>query len=140
VVRRHAPRPAPRWLATLPASVERGPVPTQDAADDWARRHTFDMIDHFPLTLDHTVLCVLANALATRISWKHPFITTGSDAFRSEWRDRAATVLRPPDRAHACAIALHRAAGEIGVHRAHAEGLAVTSVVASPHVPADAVL
>jgi len=137
---RDASAAAARWLAALPPSVERGPVPTQDAADDWARRHTFDMIDHFPLTLDHTVLCVLANALATRISWTHPFITTGSDAFRSEWRDRVATVLRTPDRGHACAIARHRAAGEIGVHRAHAEGLAVTSVVAAPHVPADAVL
>ena len=137
---RDAPPAAARWLAALPASVERGPVPSQDAADAWARRHTLDMIDHFPLTLDHTVLCVLANALATRISWTHPFTTTGSDAFRSEWRARVATVLRTPDRGHACAIARHPAAGEIGIHRAHAEGLAVTSVIAAPHVPADAVV
>jgi len=137
---RDAPSAAARWLAALPASVERGPVPTQDAADAWARRHTFDMIDHFPLTLDHTVLCVLANALATRISWTHPFTTTGSDAFRSDWRERVATVLRTPDRGHMCAIARHPVAGEIGVHRAHAEGLAVTSVVAAPHVPTDVVL
>ena len=137
---RDAPAAAARWLAALPAAVERGPVPSQDAADAWARRHTLDMIDHFPLTLDHTVLCVLANALATRISWTHPFTTTGSDAFRSEWRERVATVLRTPDRGHACAIARHPAAGEIGMHRAHAEGLAVTSVIAAPHVPADAVV
>jgi hypothetical protein len=137
---RDAPAAAARWLAALPASVERGPVPSQDAADAWARRHTLDMIDHFPLTLDHTVLCVLANALATRISWTHPFTTTGSDAFRSDWRERVATVLRTPDRVHACAIARHPVAGEIGIHRAHAEGLAVTSVIAAPHVPADAVV
>ena len=137
---RDAPAAAARWLAALPAAVERGPVPSQDAADAWARRHTLDMIDHFPLTLDHTVLCVLANALATRISWTHPFTTTGSDAFRSDWRERVATVLRTPDRGHACAIARHPAAGEIGIHRAHAEGLAVTSVIAAPHVPADAVV
>ena len=137
---RDAPAAAARWLAALPAAVERGPVPSQDAADAWARRHTLDMIDHFPLTLDHTVLCVLANALATRISWTHPFTTTGSDAFRSEWRERVATVLRTPDRGHACAIARHPEAGEIGIHRAHAEGLAVTSVIAAPHVPADAVV
>ena len=137
---RDAPAAAARWLAALPVSVERGPVPSQDAADAWARRHTLDMIDHFPLTLDHTVLCVLANALATRISWTHPFTTTGSDAFRSDWRERVATVLRTPDRGHACAIARHPVAGEIGIHRAHAEGLAVTSVIAAPHVPADAVV
>ena len=76
---RDAPAAAARWLAGLPASVERGPVPSQDDADAWARRHTLGMIDHFPLTLDRTVLCVLANALATRISWTHPFTTTGSD-------------------------------------------------------------
>src|SRR6185503_20926235 len=50
---RDAPPAAARWLAALPASVERGPVPSQDAADAWARRHTLDMIDRFPLTLDH---------------------------------------------------------------------------------------
>ena len=137
---RDAPPAAARWLAALPAAVERGPVPSQDAADAWARRHTLDMIDRFPLTLDHTVLCVLANALATRISWTHPFTTTGSDAFRSAWRARVATVLRTPDRGHACTIARHPAAGEIGIHRAHAEGLAVTSVIAAPHVPAEAVV
>lgn len=137
---RDAPPAAARWLAALPASVERGPVPSQDAADAWARRHTLGMIDRFPLTLDPTVLCVLANALATRISWTHPFTTTGSDAFRSGWRERVAAVLRTPERGHECAIARHPAAGEIGVHRARAEGLAVTSVVAAPDVPAEAVL
>jgi hypothetical protein len=137
---REAPPAAARWLAGLPAAVERGPVPTQDEADAWARRHTLGMIDSFPLTLDHTVLCVLVNALATRIRWTHPFITTGPDAFRSDWRGRVRTVLRTPDKGHESFIARHQAAGAIGVHRARAEGLAVTSVVAAPHVPADLVL
>ena len=137
---RDAPPAAARWLAGLPAAVERGPVPTQDAADTWARRHTLGMIDSFPLTLDRDVLCVLANALATRISWTHPFTTTGSDVFRSDWREHVRTVLRTPDKGHECVIARHPAAGEIGVHRARAEGLAVTSVVAAPDVPTDAVL
>ena len=137
---RDAPAAAARWLAGLPAAVERGPVPSQDAADAWARRHTLDMIDALPAHARPHVLCVLANALATRISWTHPFTTTGSDVFRSEWRERVATVLRTPDRGHACAIARHPEAGEIGIHRAHAEGLAVTSVIAAPHVPADAVV
>jgi hypothetical protein len=137
---RDAPPAAARWLAGLPAAVERGPVPTQDAADAWARRHTLGMIESFPLTLDHTVLCVLANALATRISWTHPFATTGSDVFRSAWREHVRTVLRTPDKGHECAVARHPAAGEIGIHRARSEGLAVTSVIAAPHVAADVVL
>jgi hypothetical protein len=137
---RETPAAAAQWLAGLPAAVERGPVPTQDDADAWARRHTLGMIDRFPLTLDHNVRCVLANALATRISWTHPFTTTGSDAFRSGWRERVRTVLRTPEAGHECAIARHRAAGDVAVHRARAEGLAVTSVVAAPDVPADVVL
>ena len=137
---RDTPPAAAEWLAGLPAAVARGPVPTQDEADAWARRHTLGMIDSFPLTIDREVLVVLANALATRISWTHPFTTTGSDAFRSAWRERVSTVLRAPEKGHVCAIARHPAAGLIGVHRALAQGLAVTSVVAGPQVAAEAVV
>jgi hypothetical protein len=138
---RDAPPAAAEWLAGLPAAVARGPVPTPEEADAWAREHTLGMIDHFPLTIDHEVRCVLANALATRISWTHPFTTTRSNAFRSAWRERVRTVLRTPERGHECGIARHAAAGLVGVHRARAaEGLAVTSVIAAPDVPADVVL
>ncbi len=137
---REIPAAAAEWLGGLPASVERGPVPTQDAADAWARRHTLGMIERFPLATDREVVCLLANALATRISWTHPFTTTGSDAFRSDWSGRVATALRTPEKGHDCAIARHPAAGDVAVHRARAEGLAVTSVVAAPEVPADVVL
>ena len=137
---RDAPPAAAEWLAGLPAAVARGPVPTQDDADAWARRHTLGLIDHFPLTIDREVLCVLANALATRISWTHPFATTGSDTFRSDWRERVRTVLRAPEKGHECGIARHPVAGDVGVHRARAEGLAVTSVVAAADVPAEAVM
>jgi hypothetical protein len=98
------------------------------------------MIDRLPLAIDREVRCVLANALATRISWKHPFTTTGSDAFRSDWRERVRTVLRTPEKGHECAIARHPVAGDVALHRAGAEGLSVTSVVAAPDVPADVVL
>ncbi len=137
---RDAPPAGAEWLAGLPAAVARGPVPTQDAADGWAREHTLGMIDHFPLTIDDAVRCVLANALATRIGWTHPFTTTGSDAFRSDWRERVRTVLRTPEKGHECAIARHPVAGDVALHRAGAEGLTVTSVVAAPDVPADVVL
>ena len=137
---RDAPDAAATWLAGLPPAVARGPVPTQAVADAWAREHTLGMIDHFPLAIDDEVRCVLANALATRIGWQHPFTTTGSDAFRSDWRARVHTVLRTPEKGHECAIARHPVAGDVALHRAGAEGLAVTSVVAGPDVPADVVL
>ncbi len=132
--------PAADWVARLPAAVERGPIPTQDEADAWAREHTFGLIDHFPLAMDDAWACVLASALATKISWSVPFTTTGSDAFRSGWRDRVTAVLRTPERGHECAIAHHPDVGDIALHRARSEGLVVTSVIAAPDVPADRVL
>jgi hypothetical protein len=132
--------PAADWLAGLPAAVARGPVPSQAEADAWAREHTYGLIDRFPIDMGGGWLCVLASALVTRISWSPAFDTTGADVFRSEWRDRVLTVLRTPQRGHECVVARHPDAGDIAVHRAHAEGLTVTSVIAAPKVPAGQVL
>jgi hypothetical protein len=132
--------PAVEWLAGLPAAVAKGPVPSQAEADAWAREHTYGLIDRFPIDMGGGWLCVLASALATRISWSPAFDTTSSEAFDSEWRDRVGTVLRTPERGHECAIASHPDAGDVAVHRAHAEGLVVTSVIAGPEVPAPDVL
>lgn len=131
---------ATQWLAALPATVARGAVPSQAAADAWAREHTFGLIDRFPIETGADWMCVLASALATRISWSRAFETTSSEVFRSAWRDRVKSVLRTPDRGHECAIARHRGAGAVGVHRVHADGLDVTSVIAAPDVPSDRVL
>lgn len=132
--------PAAQWLAALPASVARGPVPSQAAADAWAREHTYGLIDRFPINMGEGWMCVLASALATRISWSRAFDTTSSEVFRSAWRDRVGSVLRTPDRGHECAIARHPEAGDVAVHRAYADGLVVTSVIAAPDVPSDLVL
>jgi hypothetical protein len=131
-----ASSPAAEWLAGLPAEVARGPVPSQAEADAWAREHTYGLIDRFPIDMGGGWLCVLASALATRISWSPPFDTTGSEVFRSPWRDRVRSVLRTPGRGHECAIARHPGVGDVAVHRAHAEGLTVTSVIAAPEVSA----
>jgi hypothetical protein len=132
--------PAAEWLAALPSAVDRGPVPDQAGADAWVRDHTYGLIDRFPIDIGGGWQCVLASALATRISWKPAFDTTGSAEFRSGWRERVRTVLRTPERGHECAIARHPDAGDVGVHRAHADGLTVTSVIAAPDVPAGQVL
>ncbi|HEX5812864.1 MAG TPA: hypothetical protein VFY38_12210 [Pseudonocardia sp.] len=131
---------AERWVAGLPDAVERGPVPSQAAADAWAREHTFGLIETFPLDVAKGWSCVLASALATRVSWSVPFDTAGADAFRSGWRHRVARVLRTPRRGHECAIVRHPDVGDVALHRARSEGLVVTSVIAAPDVPADRVL
>ena len=37
------------WVDGLPVAVARGPVPNQAGADAWARKHTFGLIDRFPI-------------------------------------------------------------------------------------------
>ncbi len=128
------------WLAGLPDAVERGPIPSQDEADGWARRNTYGLIDRFPGEIDESLIVLLASALATRITWLRPFDTTPSREFRSGWRDRVTTVLCTPDQGHHCALVRHDRAGDLAVHRAGADGLVVTSVIAGPGVAAADVL
>jgi hypothetical protein len=127
--------PAADWVDGLPAPVERGRVPDQAGADAWARRRTSGMIDRFPIDMGRAWSCVLASALATRISWVHPF--TAEDGIML---GRAATVLRTAPHGHQCAVARHPVAGDVAAHRAYAAGMTVTSVIAAPGVPTGLVL
>uniref|UniRef100_UPI001E555399 hypothetical protein n=1 Tax=Pseudonocardia sp. TRM90224 TaxID=2812678 RepID=UPI001E555399 len=133
------PEGAAAWLAQLSPSVDRGPIPSQDEADTWAREHTLGLIEQFPIQLHPAMACVLASALATRVSWREPFTAVSSDGFRSDWRTRVSTILRSPSD-HQCAIIHHHSAGDVAVHRAIADNLVVTSVIAAEGVPAGTVL
>ncbi len=132
--------PAADWVAGLPAPVARGPVPSQEEADRWARENTLGLIDRFPIGMNPPPLCVLAGALAARISWTVPFDIADAAEFRSAWRGPVGTVLRTPLHAHRCAVVRHDGAGDLAMHRAHANGMTVTSVIAAPDVPAARVL
>lgn len=134
------PHDAAAWLAALPAAVAQGPIPTQSQADAWAREHTFGLIDAFPINMKPQLAAVLSSALATRISWWQPFERAGAAALRSGWCDRVDGVLRTPSRGHDCAVVAHPDAGDIAVHRAFADGLTVTSVIAAEDVAAQQVL
>jgi hypothetical protein len=138
-------QPLSGWLAGLPAAVRTGDLPSQPAADAWARDHTLGLIERFPLALTPDVLVVLATALATRVSWDVPFdlAPPGALGTASAWPDRPA--LRTPEgRGHEQYIATTGRAGDVAVHTARAreertgagqDGLTVTSVIADPAVP-----
>ena len=131
-----------RWLGSLAAAVEVGPVPTQVAADAWADRVTAGLIPMFPVDLDGLTVLVLATVLATRGSWNVPFqLAPGADLgpVPSSWTP-VAMVLRSAARVHDKAI-VATADGDMAVHCADTtDGLAVVSVAAGPAVPAPAVL
>jgi len=133
-----------QWLTGLPPDVQGGPVPDQADADDWARRHTFGLIDRFPLTVDPSVYLLAATALATRVSWERPFEVVAARALgpSSPWASELTRVLRTPDGpGHEQFIAATETAGDVAVHTARARGgLLVTSVAAAPEVPAADVL
>jgi hypothetical protein len=132
-----------RWLAGLPPEVETGPVPSQASLDAWARRHTFGLIERFPLQ-DPSIWLLAATVLATRVSWERPFDLAPGSALgpSSPWSGLLSQVLRTPDGpGHEQFVAETEAAGDVAVHTAHARGgLLVTSVAAAPGVPAADVL
>ena len=133
-----------RWLAGLPPEVETGPLLSQADLDDWARRHTFGLIERFPLGEEKDLWLLSATVLATRVSWERPFDLAPASALgaSSPWPARLSRVLRTPDGpGHEQFIAATGAAGDVAVHTAHARGgLLVTSVAAAPDVPAADVL
>jgi len=128
-----------RWLAGLPAAVQTGELPSQPAADAWAREHTFGLVERFPLELTPDVLLVLASALATKVSWDQPFRRVPADRLgpASPWAGKLTGVLQSPGyHGHWHLIAVTDQAGEVIVHAAQARGgLLVTSVAALPEVP-----
>lgn len=128
-------------------AVEHGPIPTPSEADAWARAHTKDLIDTFPIPLGPATALVLASALGTDVSWTVPFTTTPATALGSSpWASSLATALRAPQR-HTVAIVADAEAGDVAVHSAEAQplegwsdGLTVVSAIGAPDVPAAVVL
>jgi hypothetical protein len=126
------------WSASLPQSVERGPMPTQVDADGWAARRTSGLINRFPLQITDLTRVILASALASKVTWQQPLeIAPAAGHLRtsSPWSGRVEHVLL--DRAPVVPLMLAQteAAGVVAVHFAVAnEELAVVSVAADPAV------
>ncbi|MFZ2174273.1 MAG: hypothetical protein WAW17_09595 [Rhodococcus sp. (in: high G+C Gram-positive bacteria)] len=106
-------------------------MPDQNGADRWAAEHTSGLIPTFPLTLGPTTVLVLASALATRVSWNHPFELTEGTQLPS-W-DVSHVLLSAEE--HLTALATTEAAGDLAVHVAAAgEGVRVISVITDEDV------
>ncbi len=134
-----------QWLTVLPAVVDTGDIPTQEEIDRWAAERTLGLIDRFPIELTADVVCLLASALATKVSWEVPFDVVDAAALGpGPWPARLRRVLRPPrgDPRHRQYLAGTDRAGTVGVHLTGARGgLLVGSVIAAdPAVPASDVL
>ena len=137
-----------RWIAGLSPAVAHGDMPAQAELDDWARDHTYGLIEKFPVTVTVETVVLLATALATRVSWQLPFDAVPSaELGPSPWAATVERVLRTPERyGHHQFIASTEAAGDVAVHTAysqaaeddekgHHQALLVTSVIGAPDVP-----
>ena len=132
-------------LAGLPAGVDTGDIPTQEEIDGWTAERTLGLIERFPIVLTPDIVCLLASALATRVSWDVPFDVVDAAALGpGPWSTRLRRVLRPPrgDPRHRQFLAATDRAGTVGVHLTGARGgLLVGSVIAAGQaVPAADVL
>jgi hypothetical protein len=79
----HRPGPANErlldYLRRLAAHTDSGPIPSQTEADAWAREHTLGLIERFPLSVEPSVVLLLATAIAARVSWVLPFEVASAD-------------------------------------------------------------
>ncbi len=130
-----------QWRAALPAAIDTGDLPSQEAIDRWVADRTLGLIERFPIDLAPEVVCLLASALATRVSWEVPFDVVDATALGpSPWSTRLRRVLRSPrrDPRHRQYLVATERAGTVGVHLTGARGgLLVGSVIAADEgVPA----
>lgn len=134
-----------QWWERLPNEVDTGDLPTQEELDRWAEARTLGLIRHFPMKLTPEVVCLLASALATKVSWEAPFEVVDAEALQpSSWPTTLRRALRSPEGSpwHHEYLAEADSCGLVAVHLATAsDGLLVGSVIAAdPAVPAGDVL
>lgn len=70
------------WVNNLinsEAATVKTSMPSQEALDFWVKEKTLNIIDKFPLDVQPATVMVLANVLATKISWREPFEETEHD-------------------------------------------------------------
>ena len=124
--------PAPAfdaWRISLPPGVESGPVPDQEAANEWANKATLGMVSEFPLTIDPRTIILLASALTTMSRWKDPlWDAPAAELGETPWASEVNQVLKDWGE-----IVWTESAGLVGalVSRAN-DGLVVVSVIGDP--------
>jgi hypothetical protein len=124
------------WARTMPTLADTGPIPSSEAASQWARDKSLGLIENFPLNVDDDdPAVVLATMVATKIDWDQPFDVVPSQELGGPFGDAIRTALKAPSQHHVT-IAGTESAGDVGVHwAASADGLRVFSVIADSKVP-----
>ena len=136
-----------KWVRSLPEQVESRSLPSQEQADEWAKRTTLGLIEKF--AIDPLARIVLASAVATRVSWATPFDVVDADEHlgaASPWHRKVRRLLwdsttGPLAEGPLAGLVDTRAAGLVVAHLAVAhEDLTVLSVSAGQRVARGSVL
>jgi hypothetical protein len=130
--------PLVEWSASLPAVIERGPLPSQEVADAWTERATEGLITQAPIQISEDSRVVLTSVLATKVSWEDKFaVEPANEHLRatSSWRGRVERIMVDYQPSPLLMLANTESAGIVAVHFALAkEDLGVLSVAADPGV------
>jgi hypothetical protein len=121
------------WASLLPEAT-RGPVPTQEEADAWARARTGDLVKAFPVSIEDDTTLVMATALAVKESWLTPFQVVPARTQDGVWGGKSLL------RGRGGSFVIDSSLGLLGVHVAATASMDVVSVIAEPGVDALAVL
>ena len=119
------------WLARLPSSIARGPMPTQAEADAWMSKATRGQIARLPLEIGPLSAALLASGIAMDGRWQCAFDVASSDELGPhQFEQHVERVLLRSDLPHS-ALVRTEAAGIVGALVQEArEAYAVISVVA----------
>jgi hypothetical protein len=120
------------WRGSLPSGVHSGPVPEQEAANQWVNQETRGLITDFPVLIHPLSAILLASALATNARWKKPFLDVpATELGATPWASDVSRVLM--DASGDGAIVWTESAGLVGALISRGtDGLTVFSVLADP--------
>jgi hypothetical protein len=131
------------YLRRLAVHADSGPIPSQAEADTWAGERTLGLIERFPISIDATVVLLLATAIAAKVSWYAPFLLAppNSALLAAEPGFAGQPLLRDPGARAWCGFVQNDDAGLLAGYVAPStDGLYVMSAVGEPGADPAAVL
>ena len=139
---RYETEPLLDFLRRLAAHADSGPIPSQAEADAWADERTLGLIERFPLSIDASVVLLLATAIAAKVSWYAPFLLAPADSvlLPADPGFGHKPLLRDPGTRAWCGFVQTDVGLLAGYVAPSTDGLYVTSAIGEPGADPTAVL
>jgi len=124
------------WLDAFPDAIERGAIPSKEAADTWVRTATKGQLKEFPLAIDPRTVLLLASALSADSEWHSWFELVAATEFgNSPWAGKVKNALADRTRGFGTILKTESAGLVAAQVKTAKDGFYVASVIAAPEVP-----